>query len=253
MKNRFTLILCALLCALFCGAQKLPDYNPNDRWVTDLGGIFTPDQKAQLSQILSDYEKETSVEIAILTVCDFESSIEDFSQKTAEKWGVGKKGVNNGILITISKCKLDQKQRGFRVEIGYGLEGYLPDGWVKPTQDSIRGGFYYKNLYFDGTVNLLQMITTKIGNEYSQDKNTQLIKQSKKKTDDIGWAISLLKKIPWFVWPIIIGAWVVLFFISPELAMDILWILFWILTLGRAGGGGGSFGGGKFGGGGSSD
>ena len=250
--RKILLSLMLLLTTTVSFSQKLPDYDPSHRWVTDLGGLFTPEQNNQIYQMLDQYEKQTSIEIAVLTVCDFESSPEDFSQKTAEKWGVGKKGVNNGIFIMISKCKVPHV---FRVDIGYGLEGYLPDGWVKLQQDSIKIKYLQKSQYFEGTVALINKFTTKIGNEYSLDHNNQVVKKGKPKSteDDYSWVWKLLKSIPWWVWPLIVGVWVIIFLISPELAFDILWLLFWILTLGKGGGGGGGFGGGKFGGGGSSD
>jgi len=158
--RKILLSLMLLLTTTVSFSQKLPDYDPSHRWVTDLGGLFTPEQNNQIYQMLDQYEKQTSIEIAVLTVCDFESSPEDFSQKTAEKWGVGKKGVNNGIFIMISKCKVPHV---FRVDIGYGLEGYLPDGWVKLQQDSIKIKYLQKSQYFEGTVALINKFTTKIG------------------------------------------------------------------------------------------
>ena len=146
MKTKI-LITFLLLCSLSVFSQQIPKF---EDWVTDNEKLFTPEQKASLIKMITDYRDSTSVEIAILTVPTFESSIDDFAQKTATEWKIGKKDVDNGLLIVLSKQK-----KVLRSQTGYGLEGYLPDGWLKLEGDSIV------QKYFKGAISISTKSTKK--------------------------------------------------------------------------------------------
>jgi uncharacterized protein len=91
--------------------------------VTDLAGLLPPEARSRLETELARFERETSHQIAVLTVPSLEGEpIEDFSMRVAEAWKLGQKGVDNGILVTVSKA-----DRRARIEVGYGLEGIVPD------------------------------------------------------------------------------------------------------------------------------
>ena len=103
-------------------AQNFPE--PRG-YVNDYANVFTDSQKSELETIISDYEKKTSIEIAVVTVDDIqETVIEDYANKLFNTWGIGKKQSNAGLLIFLS---LDTFDRGLRIEIGYGLEGFMTD------------------------------------------------------------------------------------------------------------------------------
>ena len=230
-----------LFLFLFLSYSSFSQTIPKSKgYVSDYENIFTPEQNSQLTKLLADYEKETTIEFAILTIPDFESDVADFAQKTAEQWGIGKKDINNGLLILISKNK-----KVLRFQTGYGLEGYLPDGWLKHIGDSVVSK--YQGNYYEGTVELINKCKDRIGKEgYSQDHNKELIAQNKKSKGEQSAIEWMLENIPWYVWVLIIVAWFILFLISPDTA---LWLLFFAFSKGKSEGGG--FGGGKFGGGGS--
>ena len=215
-------------------------------YVSDYDNVFTPEQKSELTRVLTDYERETSIEIAVLTISEYEGDIADFAQKTAETWGIGKKGINNGLLIVLSK----NTKIKLRTQTGYGLEGYLPDGWLKHTGDSIREKYFSMNNYYEGILTFVNQCKERIGKEgYSEDHNKELIgkeKKSEKKEGILSW---MIKHVPWWVWVLIVVGWFVLFLISPDTALFLVYLLF---SGGKGGGGGGGFGGGSFGGGGSS-
>jgi len=166
----FWRIILILLAVLFFGYVTYCQTIPASKgYVSDYENLFTPEQNAELTKLLTDYESKTSIEIAILTVNDYESDISDFAQKTAEKWGVGKKELNNGLLIIISKNK-----RILHPTTGYGLEGYLPDGWLKLEGDSIVAK-YFKN----GITTTTKKDTVEILN-----KVTDVLNSSKKFIDE---------------------------------------------------------------------
>lgn len=231
MKKLF-LVLSVLFLTYLSFSQTIPK---NKGFVSDYENIFTHQQISNLTQVLDNYEKQTSVEIYVLTVADFESDIADFAQDVATEWAVGKKGVDNGLLIVISKNK-----QIIRTQTGYGLEGYLPDGWLNHTGDSI--GIKYPGQYYEGLMMYISQIKERIGSEYSKDNNNELIKENNSDEESIlTW---LIENVPWYVWVILIFGWAILFLIWPEGALWILFIIFSGGKSGSSGKGGGSFGGG---------
>ncbi len=91
--------------------------------VNDLAGMLSPEAAQALEQRLADFERETGHQIAVLTVPSLEGdAIEDFGIRVAEAWKIGKKGFDNGAILLIA-----QKEHKLRIEVGYGLEGVLPD------------------------------------------------------------------------------------------------------------------------------
>jgi len=91
--------------------------------VTDLAGLLSPDQQTQTEDRLRAFEAETTHQIALLTVPDLEGeAIESFSLRVVEAWGLGRRQFDNGVLLVVAP---DDKR--VRIEVGYGLEGVLPD------------------------------------------------------------------------------------------------------------------------------
>ncbi len=118
----------SLLVALFFAVLALApafalDVPPLRGRVNDLAGMLSPETSQALEQRLADFERETGHQIAVLTVPSLEGdALEDFSIRVAEAWKIGQKGFDNGAILLIA-----QKERKLRIEVGYGLEGVLPD------------------------------------------------------------------------------------------------------------------------------
>jgi uncharacterized protein len=91
--------------------------------VNDLAGLLSPSERAQLEAKLEAYEKESGQQFVLLTVPSLEGDpIEDFSIRVAEKWKVGRKGKDDGLILLVAA-----KEHKMRIEVGYGLEGDIPD------------------------------------------------------------------------------------------------------------------------------
>jgi uncharacterized protein len=91
--------------------------------VTDLTASLTPDQAARLEQKLAAFEARKGSQIAVLIVPTTNpEAIEQYSIRVAEQWKLGRKGVDDGALLVVAK-----DDRTLRIEVGYGLEGALPD------------------------------------------------------------------------------------------------------------------------------
>jgi len=91
--------------------------------VNDYAGVMSQDQVRMLESQLAQFEQETGHQIAVLTIPTLDGEdIEGFSIRVAENWKIGKKGFDNGVILLVAV-----KDRKLRLEVGYGLEGVLPD------------------------------------------------------------------------------------------------------------------------------
>src|SRR5919109_2753449 len=91
--------------------------------VNDYAGLISSNKAQELEGRLAQFEKETGHQIAVLTIPSLEGdALEEFSIRVAESWKIGQKGFDNGAILIVA-----QKDRKLRIEVGYGLEGVLPD------------------------------------------------------------------------------------------------------------------------------
>ena len=94
-------------------------------YVGDYAGVIPNAVEQQLITHLAELESKTTAEVDVLTVDTTGGvPIEDFAIDLAEKWGIGQKSKDNGVLIVVAV-----KDRKYRIEVGYGLEGALPDAF----------------------------------------------------------------------------------------------------------------------------
>src|SRR2546430_4392626 len=110
-----TFAICLLPSAML---WAVPHYPSPQGYVTDAAGVLDPSSKAQLESHLAEFERQTSNEIAVATVPSLEGeTIETYAVELFKRWGVGKKGKDNGILLLVAP-----NDRKVRIEVGYGLE-----------------------------------------------------------------------------------------------------------------------------------
>jgi uncharacterized protein len=143
------LLLCAALAlgaACTLAAQELQPVPPLQARVTDLTGTLTAGQQAELEQKLAAFEQRKGAQLALLIVPTTEpEAIEQYSIRVMESWKIGREKIDDGVLLLVAL-----NDRALRIEVGYGLEGALPDatGWriiddtIKPLfrQGDIFGG-----------------------------------------------------------------------------------------------------------------
>lgn len=93
-------------------------------YVTDQAGLLSETGRGQLANVLSEYAKQTSNQILVVTIPSLEEELlEDFTLRLAELNKPGQKGKDNGIILLVAA-----QERQVRIEVGYGLEGQMPDG-----------------------------------------------------------------------------------------------------------------------------
>lgn len=118
----------ALLLSLFsltAGAElAIP---PLGQRVTDLTGTLSADDRAGIEQKLAALEAAKGSQVAVLLVSTTQpETIEQYGLRVAEAWRLGRKGVDDGALLLVAK-----DDRTLRIEVGYGLEGAIPDAVAK--------------------------------------------------------------------------------------------------------------------------
>src|SRR5919108_2196419 len=126
--------------------------------VNDYAGIIRADKAQQLEERLARFEQETGHQIAILTIPSLEGdALEDFGIRVAESWKIGQKGFDNGAILLIA-----QKERRLRIEVGYGLEGVLPDAIANRIISEVIVPRFRQNDYaggIEGGLNAILQVT----------------------------------------------------------------------------------------------
>jgi uncharacterized protein len=239
--------------AVVVNAIEIPVPPPDP--VVDLAGIIDDSIKSKLNGYLRELEHKTTAQVAVLTIKSLEGqSLEDFSITIAhDKWKLGQRGKDNGVLMLISLA-----EKKYRIEVGYGLEGILPDSLVGGIGRQYLVPYFRKGDYSSGIYAAALIIANEIAGDAGVKisglpavKKSRQSQTGKKSSGPIGKIMSLL-------------IFLVIFFIfirNPRsfLAFMLLSAMggrsgHWGRSGGGFGGGGGSFGGGGggFGGGGAS-
>ena len=92
--------------------------------VNDFAGVLTGDDRAFLENFLRALERDTSAEVVVVTVASLDGlPIEEYAVRLFADWGIGDAAKDNGVLLLVARS-----ERLVRIEVGYGLEGSLPDG-----------------------------------------------------------------------------------------------------------------------------
>ncbi len=124
MRVRLLSALFVVAAVLNAAARQEPLPSKPADYVLDEAGVFRADQKTALARKLAQFERDTSNQlvVAVMPRVPGDYALEDFTQRTFDAWGVGQKGRDNGIVLFVFP-----ETRETRIEVGYGLEGAVPD------------------------------------------------------------------------------------------------------------------------------
>lgn len=154
----------------FLQAQDLPEPMRPKRIVNDFTQLFSPQQQQALEQKLRNFNDTSSTQIAIVTVPTLQGyAPSDYAQRLAEKWGVGQKGKDNGVLLLI-KPKSRTEKGQVAIAVGYGLEGVVPDAIAsRIIRNEIIPQFQQGNYYagINKATNILMQLT---GGEFTAEQ-----------------------------------------------------------------------------------
>lgn len=120
----FILLLTAIAVAPV-HAEQWQKLNPQG-YVNDFAGVLNPTTVENLSRLSTEVDQKAQAQIAVVTIKTLEGdTVEDFANRLFQKWGVGYKGTDRGVMVLLATD--DHK---YWTEVGYGLEPILPDGKV---------------------------------------------------------------------------------------------------------------------------
>ncbi|MGQ0510845.1 MAG: TPM domain-containing protein [Betaproteobacteria bacterium] len=143
---RFLLAACLALAGLLGAARADVAIPPLAARVTDLTGTLSAQQKSELESRLAAFEAKRGSQIAVLLLPTTKpEEIEQFSIRLAEAWKVGRKGVDDGVVVVVAK-----DDRRVRIEVGYGLEGVIPDAVAKRVIEERITPRFREGDYFGG-------------------------------------------------------------------------------------------------------
>ncbi|MCX6568368.1 MAG: TPM domain-containing protein [Candidatus Aminicenantes bacterium] len=233
----FLVLAGCLSISLVLAQAKIPP--APDRWATDGAGFLSRQAVAALDARLEDFERQTGHQVLVYVgrTLGAGAVLEDWAVKTFEAWKVGRRGLDDGLVLFIMA-----EDRKVRIEVGYGLEDRVPDiRAFRVINDILVPGFQAGRQ--DEAVSAA--VSTLLG----------YITGGTAPADERGRPSGAAPRAKSIVNMIFIGLGVLVFLVilitNPSLA---IWLLISVLSGGRGGGGGGGFGGGggRSGGGGAS-
>lgn len=196
-----------LLCSIGVTAQNIPDPISNS-YVHDYTNTLTDAQKQEINDTLISLRKQSTVEVAVVFINSLDGyPIEDWTLNLGRKWGVGGKS-NNGLVI-LSAIK-DHK---WRIEVGGGLQGQLPDATAFGLGTSLLRPAYKQGDYFGGIMQLLNGIRTQLNPEL---KAIQQVEQDKQKEIAAKNDDSILSVVVWSIVILSVGGFIFLIVYSQK-------------------------------------
>lgn len=151
--RRALILLSLVVCSTVmpCAALDVP---PLERRVTDLAGILSSSVVTTLEAELEQLEAETGAQLAVLTVPSLDGEVlESYSLRVVETWKLGTEELDNGVLLLIAR-----DDRKIRIEVGYGLEGVLPDARCGRIIDSVMTPAFRQGEFSEGTLRAVALI-----------------------------------------------------------------------------------------------
>ena len=235
------ILILSILSTLTATGYGQADLPTPRHYVEDYANVINTDDERSLNGVLQELEQKTGAQYIVLTVLSTGGMpIEQFSIDLAEKWKLGQKGKDNGMLFVLAK-----NDRRWRFEVGYGLEGFVTDLYCgRIGRDFLvpylRKGDYSKGIY-EANLLIIQRIASEAGVSLTGMPKITPVRPARRRTKGLPCCSAL---------PILI--FMLLIFSGAGRGMG--WWFFLPFMMGGFGGHGGygrsgSFGGGSFGGG----
>ena len=193
-KSLYLVTMVVLLCMISnrIFSQNIPDKPVPPRLVNDFARMLNAEEVNMLERKLVAFNDSTSTQIAIVIVPTLDGYDKaDYAQRLAEKWGIGQKGLNNGILILI-KPKTAGSKGEVQIATGYGLEGAIPDITCGEIIDNEILPAFRKGDYFTGLSNAANTIMSLARGEFSAAEYGQKAKKSREKGTPVGLIIFII-------------------------------------------------------------
>jgi uncharacterized protein len=151
---QFAFLLFSLFAWGWEADLKLPPPQP----VVDEANLLSAAEQQKITQILQTIKSQAGVEISVFIASSLrEMAIEDFSLAVVEKWKLGEKKTDKGLLFVIAPA-----ERKMRFEVGYGLEGEITDAFSGRVLDNEVRPYFKRGFYYEGILAGLAGIQEKV-------------------------------------------------------------------------------------------
>src|SRR5213594_878796 len=170
-ENAIHLLLAALAFALLATSSHAAEVIPPkpDRYFNDYAGIVSNEAAYRFNEQLAQFERETSdqVVVAVFPKMQSESDIADYAQRVAQAWGVGSKAQRNGVVLFVFT-----QDRKISIQVGYGLEGALPDITAYDIRANHIQPYFRNGDYEGGLATGIDLICKAVRGEYKGSGKT---------------------------------------------------------------------------------
>lgn len=144
--------------------------------ITDQANLLSASKEQQLRSTLDSLEAETGAALVVVTLPSMEGGqIDDFTNRLFEAWGVGDADKDNGVMLLVAV-----KERKMRIEVGYGLEGILPDGVAGQIRDDYILAYFKKGQMAAGVESGALALANRIAQHYGVNVAAQPSKPARK-------------------------------------------------------------------------
>jgi len=191
----FLLLLLAYFPATGLASDVIPARPTPPHLVNDFAGVLSPDEVAMLENKLLAFNDSTSNQVVIAIVNDlggYDKS--EYSFKLGNEWKIGRKEVNNGILVLVKPKNSTGEGEAF-IATGKGLEGAIPDAVCIRIIDQEMIPYFMKNNYYGGLDAAMNVLMSLAKGEYSSAEYAS----KKRHRDGIGFPFIIIIAVVFFI------------------------------------------------------
>ena len=226
----------------------IPSAPTQDIYVADFENMVEPEERQKILSIGQDLDNRFGAQLVVVTIDTLnEEDIESYANRLFRTWGIGDAEKNNGVLLLIAKG-----DRKFRIEVGYGLEGAITDGYAGEVLDGMKGKFR-SEAYSAGIYEAYQKLARKVYENYGTEVPSSVLTapqpaipaetppvaemETEWWEDILYYGISIiLVLVVAFLFYGVIGPLVSMaMLLAINIFMNILGVLLYIITMGRLG------------------
>lgn len=159
-------LMVMLLCCWSHISTAAPEFPKLTGRVVDQAGLLSAADEQAISAKLAQHEQATTNQVVVVTLKTLQGyDIADYGYQLGRHWGIGQKDKNNGVLLIIAP-----NERQLRIEVGYGLEGVLPDATAKIIIDNIIVPRFKNKQFAQGIEDGVDAILGAIGGTFNADE-----------------------------------------------------------------------------------
>ena len=189
-KSRYIALTIVMLAAALAMKAEIPPQPKNaNELVYDYAHVIDSANLAVINDSLKNLYQYNKSQVVVLTVETLDGmEISDYCQEVFQKWGIGDKETNNGVLIVV-KPKTENSKGKVRIHTGYGAEGALPDLLCKKIQTDSMIPAFKENNYGLAILKAVNLITPAMKGEYPQEIDAFLKEKQKEKESNARIAV----------------------------------------------------------------